>query len=93
MQGAMQPDISKGQIHQKNVDVSDGVVFLRNQILATYTAESGDSGAPVFRLKDSSDTDVELLGIHAGRYEDPPGSGKFYPYYSPWEAIEAELNL
>lgn len=93
MQGAMQPDISNGNIYQKNVDISDGVVFLKNQILATYTAQSGDSGAPVFRMQDSSTTNVEILGIHAGRYEDSSQNGTFFAYYSPWEALEAELNL
>lgn len=89
LQGAMQPDLSRGRIEEKNVTIKDKYGTLTNQVYATYTADSGDSGGPVFYLTEY-DHYVVYVGIHAGRVVD---GDRTIAYYSPWEGIRADLGL
>jgi hypothetical protein len=89
MQGAMQHDLQSGRILQKDVTVTDARGTLTNQVYASYTAEGGDSGAPVFYATEFGDY-VVYVGIHAGRVIE---SGHTVAFYSPWEGIRHDLGL
>lgn len=87
MQGAQTDDLQRGFIYSKGVTVRDARGTLVNQVLGTYSAQGGDSGAPVFYLVNNY---AVYVGIHAGRMQMDQG---MMPFYSPWEAIRSELNL
>jgi hypothetical protein len=89
MQGAMQDGLQSGRILQKGVTVTDARGTLTNQVYASYTAEGGDSGAPVFYTTEFDDY-VVYVGIHAGRVIE---SGHTVAFYSPWEGIRDDLGL
>lgn len=90
MQGAKTDRLQRGALLRKGVTVTDARGTLTGQILSNYSAQGGDSGAPIFYMTDVSGY-VVYIGIHGGRIEWDDGN--FYPYYSPWESIRKELNL
>lgn len=55
----------------------------------SYGHAQGDSGAPVFRLSNSSG-DVQLLGLHHGQWRDP--SGQVRAFYSPIGGVYADMG-
>lgn len=57
---------------------------------ANYASGRGDSGSPVFRYDPQKDVQVELIGIHAGRYSI---GGNIYPAFVTMLAISADLEL
>ncbi|RNJ73449.1 MAG: HYR domain-containing protein [Thaumarchaeota archaeon S13] len=88
---------------------SSGQVVLTGQVVATYSARPGDSGAPVIRTADGTTT---LLGIHVGHADevlvdatgavtaasprslDAAGVGpRQFGVFSPWESIQRDLGL
>jgi hypothetical protein len=89
LQGAMQPGLQPGRLLEKNVTVTDQRGTLTGQVYAGYTAAGGDSGGPVFYLTEH-DGYVVYAGIHAGRVIE---DGREVAYYSPWEGVQADLQL
>lgn len=89
MQGAQTPELQRGVILQKGVTVRDARGVLYDQVLATYSAQGGDSGAPIFYMTEYPGY-VVFVGLHAGRIIEGETT---YAYYSTWEAIRAELKL
>ena len=89
MQGAQTPELQRGVIWQKGVTIKDARGVLYDQVLATYSAQSGDSGAPIFYMTEYPGY-VVFVGLHAGRIIEDETT---YAYYSTWEAIRAELKL
>jgi hypothetical protein len=86
MQGDFTPN-SVGTLNIKGATISDSYGTLTNQDLANYSSGGGDSVAPVF----SNDPDnVYFYGIHVGSF---PYNGQTYRVYSPWEGIQADLNI
>jgi hypothetical protein len=91
MQGAHTVPLSEGVLLQRGVTITDARGTLQGQLLASYPAEGGDSGAPIFFPAGHSTQEVIYLGIHVGRIQNSNGS--FTSFYSPWESIRAELGL
>lgn len=89
MQGAQTPDLQRGVIWQKGVTIQDSRGVLYNQVLATYSAQGGDSGAPIFYQTEYPGY-VVFVGLHAGRVIE---GSTTYAFYSTWEAIRKELQL
>jgi hypothetical protein len=102
MQGAAKAAEKHGEICATNAAVTfGGGAVLRNQYLARYASEDGDSGAPVY-VKDGG-LNVRLVGLNVGAAApadvDPPvGPGYppvagHYAVISKWARIEAELGI
>jgi len=89
MQGAQTPELQRGGILNRGVTVTDSRGTLVNQVYASYTAQGGDSGAPVFYLT-FEDGHVVYVGIHVGRVID---DDKEVAFYSPWEGVRDDLDL
>ena len=53
---------------------------------------TGDSGAPVFCIPDDTSNDVDLLGIHWGRYTPTDGSSQAHSVYSPIGNVYLDLD-
>ncbi len=63
---------------------------LRCQAIATYTAEKGDSGAPIF----SASEPYGIIGMHVGRtYFEHNGQSTYRSVISPIDGIERDLGL
>ncbi|HWU88564.1 MAG TPA: hypothetical protein VN253_14880 [Kofleriaceae bacterium] len=89
MQGAQTEALQGGGILRTNVTVTDSRGTLVNQVYASYAAQSGDSGAPVFYLT-FEDGAVVYTGIHVGRIIE---NDQEISFYSPWEGVRDDLGL
>lgn len=89
MQGAHSEDLATGRVTQTGVVIKDGRGTLTDQVLATYPAEGGDSGGPVFTVTEKSRT-ATYIGIHAGRAGNGDGLRAFF---SRWAHVRAELAI
>jgi len=58
--------------------------YLNDQYFTSYSADHGDSGAPVYHVE--LDHDRVIVGIHAGRFND-------VPYFSPVSGVQRELGV
>jgi len=59
-------------------------------VFASYPAQGGDSGAPVFSVNETNNTAI-YHGIHAGRVQLDDLS--WHSYFSTWENIARELGV
>ncbi len=106
MQGISSTSASSGKIQALGATVKfkagefDPEQTLMNQVVATYTTVSGDSGGPVFEITNGND--VALLGINVAEADgndvlaynrgNTPVPGTKYAIYTPWEEIVAALG-
>lgn len=90
MQGAHSVALAEGAITDLGMTVRDHYGVLTGQALATYPAQGGDSGAPVFSINESNNTAI-YHGIHAGRVQLDDRSWR--SYFSTWDNIARELNI
>ncbi|GIE98710.1 hypothetical protein [Paractinoplanes rishiriensis] len=62
------------------------------QSMATYKAELGDSGAPVFEILNADQNTVALIGIHWGIGPNDAVPPQQRSYFSPLSSVQAELG-
>lgn len=72
----------------------DDKYFITAQCQASYEATGGDSGGPVFMIKDVVNGQVtcKLLGIHKG-HRFKYGTDAYYAIFSKLHLVEYELDV
>jgi hypothetical protein len=94
MQGAYTGPLSTGELTQSGLTVTftaGGKQYtIKDQYVATYPSQPGDSGAPVFVYDNKPSNTVKFIGIHHGRFTTSSGSSAVF---SGWPAIKTELGL